>query len=282
MTYSLVARDEDGTFGVVTASRSLAVGATVPAVAPGAGALVTQAYTNTTFAARGVDLLRRGLGAAEILDLLLRSDPEGSRRQVAVLGLDGEAAAWTGPDCTPPAGHLLGPGCVAAGNCLGGAPVLGALRDTFMASTGTLAHRLALALTAGQEAGGDGRGRQSSALVVRGPGDDGGLRNAGRVDLRVDDHADPVGELCRLLELRHADVEGPDRATALRLTGDIAREVDTWLAATGRGGGERLEKRLSDWARDENLEHRLLHGRIDLTLLERLRSRGRSVRRSEG
>lgn len=201
MTYSLVVRDGDGSFGVVTASKSLAVGASVPAVAADAGALVTQAHTNTTFAERGITQLRAGLDAAQTVERLISSDPGRSRRQLAVLGPTGDAAAWTGPDCTGAAGHLLGPGCVAAGNCLSGTPVLSALRDTFLASFGALPHRLLAALAGGEEAGGDSRGRQSAALRVVGPADDGSLRSTARVDLRVDDHADPVGELRRLLAL---------------------------------------------------------------------------------
>ncbi|SCK53672.1 Uncharacterized conserved protein, Ntn-hydrolase superfamily [Streptomyces sp. WMMB 714] len=204
MTYSLVVRDGGGSFGVVTASKSLAVGATVPAVAAGAGALVTQAHTNTTFAERGIAELRGGRGAAQTVERLISSDPGRSLRQLAVLGPAGEAAAWTGPDCTGAAGHLLGPGCVATGNCLAGTPVLNALRDTFLASAGPLTRRLIAALASGEEAGGDSRGRQSAALRVVGPDDDGGLRNASRVDLRVDDHPDPVGELRRLLALHEA------------------------------------------------------------------------------
>lgn len=280
MTYSLVARDGDGTFGVVTASRSLAVGATVPAVATGAGALVTQAHTNTSFAGRGIELLRAGCDAAQTLERLLGSDPGRSRRQLAVLGPAGDAAAWTGPDCTAVAGHLLGPGCVAAGNCLGGTSVLHALRDTFTGSAGPLPSRLLAALADGEKAGGDRRGRQSAALRVVGPCEDGNLRSAARVDLRVDDHSDPVGELRRLLDLHHAFVGAADAASALPLTGDVAREVAALLEAEGAAEGP-LEERLAGWAGGENLEHRLLRGRIDLTLLNRLRSRAGTVRRPE-
>lgn len=204
MTYSLVVRDADGTFGVVTASKSLAVGATVPAVAAGAGALVTQAHTNTTFAERGLTQLRAGVDAARVVERLISSDPRRSLRQLAVLGPTGDAATWTGPDCTGAAGHLLGPGCVAAGNCLTGTSVLNALRETFLAEPGPLPHRLMAALASGEEAGGDRRGRQSAALRVAGPADDGSLCSRARVDLRVDDHSDPVGELRRLLALHDA------------------------------------------------------------------------------
>ena len=201
MTYSLVVRDEDGNFGVVTASKSLAVGASVPAAAADAGALVTQAHTNRTFAERGITQLRAGIDAAQTVERLISSDPGRSLRQLAVLGSTGDAAAWTGPDCTDAAGHLLGPGCVAAGNCLSSTSVLGTLLDTFLATDGALPHRLITALAGGEEAGGDSRGRQSAALRVVGPADDGSLRSTARVDLRVDDHTDPVGELRRLLAL---------------------------------------------------------------------------------
>ncbi len=216
MTFSLVVRDDDGSFGVVTASKSLAVGASVPAVAMDAGALVTQAHTNTTFAERGITELRAGSDAAGTVERLISSDPGRSRRQLAVLGPKGEAAAWTGPDCTDAAGHLLGPGCVAAGNCLSGTSVLSALRDTFLASAGALPHRLLAALASGEEAGGDRRGRQSAALRVIGPGDDGMLRSTARVDLRVDDHADPVGELRRLLALHDAFTGAAESSQGVR------------------------------------------------------------------
>lgn len=211
VTYSLVARDGDGTFGVATASKSLAVGATVPAVAAEVGALVTQAHTNTTFTTLGIEQLRSGLDAGQTVERLLSADPGRARRQLAILGRTGEAATWTGPDCTDVAGHLLGPDCVAVGNCLTGTTVLSALVDTFTAATGTLARRLLTALASGEEAGGDHRGRQSAALRVVGPTDDGRLRSPARVDLRVDDHSDPVGELGRLLALHDAFVSAAPR-----------------------------------------------------------------------
>ncbi|SCK26058.1 DUF1028 domain-containing protein [Streptomyces sp. WMMB 322] len=278
MTYSLVVRDGEGNFGVVTASKSLAVGATVPALAADTGALVTQAHTNTTFAKRGIEELRAGCDAAQTVDRLIRSDPGRSRRQLAVLASTGEAAVWTGSGCTSAAGHLLGPGCVAVGNCLSGTSVLSALRDTFLASTGTLPDRLIAALAEGEKAGGDHRGKQSAALRVVGPADDGRLRSTACVDLRVDDHLDPVGELRRLLELHHAFVGPADPVSALPLTGEVAREVAALLEADGSSELP-LEERLAGWAHNESLEHRLLHGLIDLALLNRLRTRGKSVRR---
>ncbi|RAJ67194.1 putative Ntn-hydrolase superfamily protein [Streptomyces sp. Amel2xB2] len=212
MTYSLVVRDDDGTFGVITASKSLAVGASVPAAAADAGALVTQAHTNTAFADGGIAHLRAGHSAAETVERLISSDPGRSLRQLAVLDGKGDAAAWTGPDCTETAGHLLGTGYAAAGNCLDGTHVLTALRDTFLASAGTLPQRLIAALADGEKAGGDHRGRQSAALRIAGPADNGTLHNASRIDLRVDDHDDPVGELRRLLALHDALTATPTPA----------------------------------------------------------------------
>jgi uncharacterized Ntn-hydrolase superfamily protein len=279
MTYSLVARDEDGTtFGVVTASKYLAVGATVPAVAGGRGALVTQGHTNTEFRDEGLELLEAGSDAASVVDTLVQGDPGRSWRQLAVVGPGGDAAAWTGEDCSDVAGHLVGGSCVAAGNLLAGDGVLPAMVGTFEASSGPLAERLLLALAAGEEAGGDRRGRQAAALLVLGVEDRGQLRSPARVDLRVDDHPDPIGELRRLLELHRLVVEGPDPETALPLEGDVAAEVDLLLMAAGHTDGI-LEQRLTAWAYRENLEHRLLVGRVDAVLLDEMRSRSGALRR---
>lgn len=278
MTYSLVALDPDGsTLGAVTASRYLAVGATVPGVAPGAGALVTQAHTNTRFRAEGLGLLAGGASAGEVVEALVSADPGRDRRQLAVVDAVGGAAAWTGPACSGAAGHLLREGYAVAGNLLADRTVLGAMADTFAAATGSLAERLLLALAAGEEAGGDRRGRQSAALLVLGAEDPGVLRTPARVDLRVDDAGDPVGELRRLLELHRLVVEGPDEGSAVALTGEVAAEVDVLLRAAGFGGAD-LAERLRGWAHRENLEHRLLAEQIDVEVLQELRVRSGALR----
>lgn len=278
MTYSLVALDRDGaTLGAVTASRYLAVGATVPGVAAGGGALVTQAHTNTRYRAGGLGLLRSGVPAQEVVDSLVAADPGRDRRQLAVVDAAGRAAAWTGRSCTGAAGHLLGDGYAVAGNVLAGESVLDAMAEAFTAAPGRLAERLLLALAAGEEAGGDRRGRQSAALLVLGAEDPGVLRTPARVDLRVDDAGDPVGELRRLLELHRLLVQGPDEVSAVDLAGDVAAEVDVLLRAAGFGTGG-LGERLRRWAYRENLEHRLLADRIDAEVLQELRVRSGALR----
>lgn len=282
MTYSLVALDPDGaTLGAVTASRYLAVGATVPGVAPGAGALVTQAHTNTRFRASGLTMLRAGASAQDVVGSLVAADAGRDRRQLAVVDGVGRAAAWTGADCTRAAGHVLGEGYAVAGNLLTDEAVLAAMAETFTAAPGTLAERLLLALAAGEEAGGDRRGRQSAALLVLGPEDPGVLRAPAQVDLRVDDADDPVAELRRLLALHRLVVEGPDDEAALGLSGQVAEEVDALLRAAGLTAGG-LAERLRDWAHRENLEHRLLAGRVDAEVLRELRTRAGVVRGPAG
>lgn len=278
MTYSLVARDGTGTLGVATASKFLAVGATVPAVAARAGALVTQAHTNAAFGEAGLALLRTGAQAQDVVHRLIREDPGRDLRQLAVLGRRGPAATWTGPGCSDVAGHRLGDDCVAIGNLMADAAVLEALVATFTAAPGPLPERLVLALAAGEEAGGDRRGRQSSALLVLGPGELSTVRSADRVDLRVDDHPDPVAELRRLLELHRMVVTGPDVDAALPLSGALADEVDLLLLAAEHRDGT-LAERLVAWAHSENLEHRLVPGRVDAGLLDGLRRRAGAVRR---
>lgn len=278
MTFSLVARDADAqTFGAATASKYLAVGATVPAVVAGVGALVTQAHTNVTYRDRGLRSLRDGLTAARTVDLLVEADPGRDLRQVAVVAASGEAAAWTGSACSPAAGHLLGDGCVAVGNLLAGTHVLEAMMEAYGAAAGSLATRLVAGLAAGEAVGGDRRGRQSAAVVVASGEAMIRLRTTGRVDLRVDDHTAPVAELQRLLGRHELLVGEADASKAVPLLGRTAREVDEALEAGGYRAGS-LTARLAAWAHAENLEHRLLDGAIDVPVLGELQGWRRQQR----
>ncbi|MGY4642505.1 DUF1028 domain-containing protein [Cellulomonas sp. URHB0016] len=272
MTFSLVARDADShTFGVATSSKYLAVGADVPAVSAGVGALATQAETNVAYRERGLRALRAGLTAARTVHALVEADEERDRRQVAVVSGAGRPAAWTGPRCWPVAGELTGDRCVAVGNFLAGEQVLTAMVDAFERTAGSLARRLLAGLAAGEAAGGDRRGRQSAALLVAsGPGVV-RLRTSARVDLRVDDHPEPVTELARLLTRFEVLVADPDPATALVLDGTTARVVDEALRTLQVVDGE-LATRLSAWAVGENLDHLLLDGAVDRLLLGELRA----------
>jgi uncharacterized Ntn-hydrolase superfamily protein len=209
MTFSIVAHSpREAAWGVAVASRYLAVGAMVPAAAPDVGAIATQAHTNMAYRERGLALLDAGETAERTLAGLLADDPGRGRRQVGVVDRRGAAAAWTGPECTGHAGHRTGDGYALQGNLLTGPEVLDAMQSAWTGSADApLRRRLLSALAAGDEAGGDRRGRQSAALLVVGAGRAIGEGTRVLVDLRVDDAHAPVTELARLAAL-HDDLVG--------------------------------------------------------------------------
>lgn len=199
-TFSIVALDTDtGDLGVATQSKYLAVGSVVPWARFNAGAIATQAWANASFGPRGLDLLEQDVGAIDTLERLIESDAGRQSRQVGIVDLDGTAAAFTGTDCQEWAGHVTGPGHVCLGNILAGEEVVTAMVESFEApGEEDFAAKLLAALAAGQEAGGDRRGMQSAALLVAREGGGCGGTSDFLVDLRVDDHADPIEELKRL------------------------------------------------------------------------------------
>jgi uncharacterized Ntn-hydrolase superfamily protein len=194
MTWSIIARDPDtGRVGIAVATRFFAVGALVPHIRTGVGAVASQAFLNPTFGPRGLDMLASGSSAEGALRGLLASDPGVASRQVHLMDRSGTFAAFTGAHCVDWCGNELRETCSVAGNMLAGPQVVVATADAFDASAGQpFARRLIRALQAGEAAGGDKRGRQSAALLVH---DD---REYPLYDLRVDDHADPLAELARL------------------------------------------------------------------------------------
>lgn len=204
MTYSLLIADRiSGVMAVATASRSLAVGNAVPALLPGVGAVVSQAYTNRALRGHLLRELSEGVAPKDAVVELARVDDGLNRRQVGVLRADGAMAAHTGADCTDWAGHREGDGVLAVGNFLAGPHVLDAMVAAIPSRPGAtaveLADRLLKAMSAGLRAGGDRRGQQSAAILVgTGPVQDTFPPNL-EVDLRVDDHAQPLDELRRLL-----------------------------------------------------------------------------------
>ena len=202
MTFSIVARSDDGeSWGVAVASKFFAVGTVVPAAAAGVGAVATQAWANVDYKDAALGLLADGATPAQVLERLLEEDDGRDHRQIGIVDREGRSASHTGPACLGWAGGLTGDGYAVQGNILEGEEVVVAMQSSFVASDPAvpLAERLMAALRAGDAAGGDARGRQSAALVVvrDGAGYDG--RDDIEVDLRVDDHADPIGELERLL-----------------------------------------------------------------------------------
>ena len=197
MTFSIIARDEvTGRIGVAVASRFFAVGARNAFIRSGVGAVVTQAFFNPYYGPRGLALLAAGAAAADAVRLLTVADAGRQMRQVHVMDRGRRFAAHTGSDCPDWCGHLIGEGFSVAGNTLAGAGVLEAMATAYQANGEMpFARRLIAAMQAGEAAGGDSRGRQSAALLVHDQED------YSLLDLRADDHPDPLAEIARLEEV---------------------------------------------------------------------------------
>ncbi len=200
-TFSIVARDSAAEeLGVAVASRFFAVGAVVPWAKAGVGAVATQSFANTSFGWRGLELLEKGLTPEEALQVLLRQDEDPDRRQLGMVSAGGRSVTYTGKRCVPWAGGRNGRDYAIQGNILAGEAVVTAMEKTFLTTKGTLADRLYAALKAGDEQGGDSRGKQSAALlVVKANAGYGGYTDRA-IDIRVDDHPEPFLELKRLLD----------------------------------------------------------------------------------
>ena len=198
-TFSIVAFDPDtGELGVAVQSKFLGVGAVVPFAKAGVGAVATQAWANTTYGPRGLELLESGSTASEAIDQLIASDRGKSRRQVGIVDAAGRAHTFTGDGCSDWAGGIAGDHFCVQGNILAGEDVVNAMAKGFEDASGDLGDRMIAALRAGQAAGGDKRGRQSAALlIVKEKGGYGGYNDRYR-DLRVDDHPTPIQELARI------------------------------------------------------------------------------------
>jgi uncharacterized Ntn-hydrolase superfamily protein len=277
MTFSIVARSADGlAHGVAVASKFLAVGAAVPAAQAGVGAIATQSYANLAYRPQGLALLATGVPAAGVVAGLTAADDGRDQRQVGVVGATGDGASFTGTGCHAWAGGATGDGFAIQGNILTGPDVVDAIRTAWLSSdpADPLARRLHAALFAGDRAGGDRRGRQSAALLVVEKGQGYGGTGDVVADLRVDDHPDPVVELGRLLDLHSLYFDKPDPDDLLELTGDLAGEVGALLARLGHDPvSQGLDLALAGWAGIENLEERMVPGRIDPLVLAHLRAR---------
>lgn len=201
-TFSIVAVDPDtGEIGVAVQSKIVGVGSIVPFAKAGVGAVATQSFANTGYGPLGLLALQSDLDPDQTIKLLTENDPLHPSRQVGVISADGEAATFTGDDCHGWAGGLTGENYAVQGNILTGPEVVEAMARAFEEAEGVLAERLIAALAAGQEAGGDKRGRQSaSLLIVRESWGYGGIDDRFR-DVRVDDHATPIAELERVYRL---------------------------------------------------------------------------------
>ena len=201
-TFSIVACDLDKeAWGVAVASKFPAVGAVVPWAQAETGAIATQSFANTSFGPRGLDMLASGLSAEGTLSRILADDPDREHRQVGIVDSHGGSATFTGNVCFSWAGGVIGPGYAIQGNILASDQVVPAMRRTFLETKGELPERLYKSLLAGDQSGGDRRGRQSAAIYVVKPKGGYGGYNDRWVDYRVDDHPDPVLRLGELLTL---------------------------------------------------------------------------------
>ena len=234
MTFSIVARDPGaGDLGVAVASKFLAVGSVVPWARAGVGAVPTQAFANVGYGPDGLALLDGGLDAASALDRLTGADGGRASRQAGIVDARGGAATFTGEACLAWAGGRTGDGMAVQGNILAGPEVVDAMLAAFTAASGPLPDRLLAALAAGDAAGGDRRGRQSAALLVvrADAGYAGG--NDRWLDLRVDDHPDPVAELVRMRGISRLLNERPDPTDLVPIDDDLAADLRTRLTAAG-------------------------------------------------
>jgi uncharacterized Ntn-hydrolase superfamily protein len=270
-TYSIVACDLDAQqWGVSVQSKFLSVGSVVPWAEPHVGAIATQAYANPRYGPNGLLLLREGLSAQEVVERLTSEDEGRDHRQLGVVDGEGNTATYTGKECLDWAGGRTGEGYAAQGNILVSAETVDALAETFESSTGPLAGRLIDCLAAAQEAGGDSRGQQSSALlVVQRDGGYAGMSDV-VVELRVEDHERPIEELRRIYTL-HDEIFGTTpREKWLDVDDGMAAELRERLAKLGY----ELEDAFTRWTGKENLEDRVDGiAQIDPVVLEALRSR---------
>ncbi len=264
MTFSIVAADmRAGDWGIAVASKFPCVGAVVPWARAGEGAVATQSWANTEFGPAGLALMRDGVDASGALDRLLLADAGREDRQVGFVDASGRSATFTGEKCMDWAGGIAGDGFAAQGNILAGEAVVAELARAFAESEGDLCDRLLAALVAGDAAGGDKRGRQSAALLVvrEGGGYEG--RNDRYIDLRVDDHADPINELVRIFGVWD-DTMLVRNDPLLESTPDLVTDLQRRLAALGRLDGDATgvyddvtRAALGEWAGEYNLEGRL-------------------------
>jgi uncharacterized Ntn-hydrolase superfamily protein len=279
-TFSIVGADpETGEVGVAVQSKFLAVGSVVPWAKANVGAVATQSWANTSYGPRGLELLEEGLSPEEVIAKLVADDPGKNLRQVAIINSKGEASAFTGEECFDWAGHKVGKHHSSQGNILVSEETVTAMSETFEQTEGTLTERLLTALAAAQNAGGDSRGKQSAAIYVLQEGAGYGGYNDVKVDLRVDDHPEPIEELHRLYEL-HKIFNTPTEVL-IPIEGDVFEEIKSRLVELGFletadqpvYEGE-VKEALKAYALGENFDDRWTEeNQIDEKVLEFLRKK---------
>jgi uncharacterized Ntn-hydrolase superfamily protein len=309
VTFSIIALDAaTGDLGIAVQSKFLAVGAVVPWAQAGVGAIATQSFANVAYGPDGLALLAGGMSATDALDRLVAADSLRDQRQAGIVDAHGTAASHTGRHCFAWAGGRTGQGFAAQGNILARSEVVDGLADTFLAGGQAFPELLVACLAAADAAGGDRRGRESAALLVVRAGGGYGGGNDRWMDLRVDQHADPIGELARLVDYQHLYYDRPSADDLQPLDETLAGEIRSLLEAIGAGPGgrfgavyarmdgarsegearpfvgeprpwppnwdDRWQQALDDWMNVENLEERAAApGWIDPRVLAVLRSR---------
>ncbi|HEV8353509.1 MAG TPA: DUF1028 domain-containing protein [bacterium] len=287
-TFSIVGFDPaEPAWGIAIASRFLAVGAATRWGAAGVGAVVIQAHFNARNGSEGVELLRRGLKSDDVIETLMAKDRYRDVRQMAVVDSLGRIATYTGKDCNPWAGGAVGENCAAQGNTLVGPRVVQTIVEHFTSHRGSLARRLVGALAAGEEAGGDNRGRQSAALLVLRPDPEElfDVFSHHSVDLRVDDHPEPLRELARLLDLYELIYLPSSPEDRLPAEPQTLRRLQEALATLGFYSGEptgaldeATRRALTRLSRVHNLRQRLSDAAwIDRRVLAYVEEKGRTV-----
>jgi len=232
------------------------VGPIVPWAESGVGAVATQSLVLVDYGPKGLELMRQGFTAQQALDSLIKADAHNQARQVAMVDAQGNVAAYTGPSCIPDAGHRTGKQYSVQANLMSNPQVWPAMAAAYEKAEGDLAERMMQALEAAEKAGGDIRGRQSAAMVVVAPKSSGKPWVDRIIDLRVEDHADPIGELRRLIRLRRAynredagdnaiaegktDVALKEYAEAAKLAPDVV-ELRFWAAVSMYTSGHEKE-----------------------------------------
>lgn len=309
MTFSIVARDpENGDMGVAVASKFLAAGSVVSHARADIGAIATQALANFSYGPQGLELLSEGLSARETIDRLTAADEGRDQRQLGIVDASGRAATYTGGACIDWAGGRTAEGVAAQGNILVGPSVVDAMIDAYLAPGLPFPERLVASLKAADDRGGDRRGRQSAAVLVKRENGGYGGNNDNWIDLRVDDHPAPIDKLARMLELVRLYRDRPRPADLLPIDEQLSAELRERLSASGYAP-ERLNKlrslaevlagvgvertgeprevpeswdtgwegALAEWMSVENLEERMTaRGWIDPRVLEHLREVSRA------
>ncbi len=304
MTFSIAARDpENGDLGVAVASKFLAAGSVVSHARAGIGAIATQALANYTYGPDGLALLAEGLSAQETIRRLTAADDGRDHRQLGIVDVAGGSATYTGASCIDWAGGRTLVGAAAQGNILAGPAVVDAMIDAFLAPGLPFPERLVAALKAADEQGGDRRGRQSAAILVKREAGGYGGNNDNWVDLRVDDDPQPMTRLAEMLSLMRLYRDRPRVDDLMPIDDALAAELRDRLSAAGyaperintersladvlagadivRTGEPReapgswdadWEAAMAEWISTENLEERMTaRGWIDPRVVEHLR-----------